>query len=171
MATKETVSEQRIQQSQPNLAKKWLTLRNICILLVVFGIGVSGYLSYVTLVNTEMICAEGAVFNCDAVRTSDYAKMAGIPIAVLGLGTYLVMGGLVLLENRIEVLRRFGVEILFGITLFAWLYSMWLVYLQVFRIQALCMWCLLHELNITGLFVVVSVLLWKKLSAPLPEED
>jgi len=39
------------------------------------------------------------------------------------------------------------------VVLFAFLYSVYLVYLQAFRIQAYCVWCLTHEALITVLFV------------------
>ena len=42
----------------------------------------------------------------------------------------------------------------FGLLLFAWMYSMFVVYAQFAIIRALCMWCLTHELNITILFIV-----------------
>ena len=108
-----------------------------------------------------MVCVEGGVFNCDVVSGSVYARIFGIEIAYLGFLTYLVLGALLLLQGRISLLRDYGTAIVFGITLFAFLFSMWLVYVQVVLLQALCPWCLAHELIMTILFIISSVRLWR----------
>ncbi len=133
-------------------SRDWLYI--ISILLVVIGIGISGYLSYVKLTDVPMVCVAGSVFNCEVVQNSVYARLFNIPIAWLGLATYLVIGALLILQNRLAFLREYGVMIQFGIILFAFLFSVWLVYVQVFRLQALCMWCLSHEAIMTLLFII-----------------
>jgi uncharacterized membrane protein len=76
----------------------------------------------------------------------------------------LVIGALLLLQNRIGFLQEYGVMIQFGIIMFAFLFSMWLVYVQFFRLQALCPWCLSHEANMTVLFAVSIVRLKRNLT-------
>jgi uncharacterized membrane protein len=129
-------------------------LRYLSLLLVVIGIGVSGYLSYVKLADERLICTQSDTFQCDVVQNSAYAEMFGIPIAYLGLGTYLVIGVLLLLEDRLVILHENDLLIVFGIVLFAFVYSIYLVYLQGWVLQAWCQWCLTHEVNMTILFIV-----------------
>lgn len=131
-----------------------LTLRAISLTLVVIGLLVSGYLSYVKLTDVSMVCVQGGSFNCEVVQNSSYSEIMGIPIAWMGFATYIVLGVLLLLENRVPLLQNYGSMILFGITLFAWLFSMYLVYVQGVLLQAWCVWCLAHEANITVLFAV-----------------
>ncbi len=140
-------------------------LRLISLILIVIGIAVSGYLSYVKLTNVAMICAEGGAFNCDVVQNSAYSRLLGIPIAYMGLATYLVMGGLLLFGDRIPVIRDYNVVLFFAINLFAFLFSMWLVYVQVGILEALCVWCLAHEVIITILFVISILRLRRHMSA------
>lgn len=140
-------------------------LRTLSLVLVVIGIIISGYLSYTKLMNTSVICAEGDSFNCDAVTSSAYGKIAGIPIAYLGLAAYLVIGGLLLLQNRIAFLQEYGIMLLFGVTLFGFMYSMYLIYVQAAILKAFCVWCLGHEIVITLLFVLSSVRLYRSLKA------
>jgi uncharacterized membrane protein len=130
------------------------TLRIISLVLVVIGIAISGYLTYTKLTDTSVICVEGQAINCDAVQSSIYSKFLGIDIAYLGFATYLFLGAILLLENRIPLLRDYGVTIVFGITLFAFVFSVWLVYVQAVLLQALCPWCLGHEITMTILFIV-----------------
>lgn len=140
-----------------------LNMRTLLLISVVFGLLVSGYLSYVKLVNVPMACVEGGAFDCGKVQNSAYSMMFGIPIAWLGFATYVVLGLLVLLEDRVAFLRENGHLLVFGVALMAFIYSMWLVYVQVALIGALCVWCLLHELNMTIFFVGACWRLYKSL--------
>ena len=113
-----------------------------------------------------MICvANSQTFNCEVVQNSAYSRIGGVPIAWFGFATYVVLLVLLLLENRIEFLKQNGILVIFGITLFAWLYSMYLVYLQFFVLNALCPWCLGHEIVMTLIFIVVCLRLRKTLAA------
>lgn len=139
-------------------------LYQISIVLVVIGIGISGYLSYTRLTNTAVQCVESGAFNCELVQSSTYSKIAGIPIAYLGLLTYLALGALLVFQDRIAFLRSYGIMLQFGIVLFAFLFSLWLVYLQVVQLEALCPWCLGHEVTMTLLFIVTIPRLIRSLS-------
>ncbi|MCY4146343.1 MAG: vitamin K epoxide reductase family protein [Chloroflexi bacterium] len=127
-------------------------IRRIQILLVVVGLVVAAYLSYLKLTDLAAVCVEAAAFDCNVVLNSRYSELAGIPIAYLGFGVYAIIGALLLMETRVVFLRENGSLLMFGLGLFAWLFSMWLVYVQVVLLQALCPWCLAHELNFTILF-------------------
>jgi uncharacterized membrane protein len=138
-------------------------LRVVSLLLVALGLVVSGYLSYVKLAAVPMVCVEGGAFNCDVVQSSAYSKMFGIPVAYMGFATYVLLGLMLLLENRVQLLRDYGLTLIFGITLFAFLFSMWLVYVQAALLQAFCVWCLAHELIMTFLFIIAGVRLWRSM--------
>jgi uncharacterized membrane protein len=139
------------------------SLYRVSLLLVLIGIGISGYLSYSKLTSTDLICLDSEVINCDLVQNSIYARVAGIDISYLGLLAYLILGGLLLLEHRVPLLRDYGSILIFGATLFAFLYAVWLVYVQAVLLMAFCTWCLAHEVTITLLFVVSAVRLWQHL--------
>lgn len=137
-----------------DVAPRRSILRTLTLALIVVGLLVSGYLSYVKLTDVPMACIQGSVFSCDTVQAHPIGKIAGIPIAVLGFLVYLTLGALTLFSDRHPFLRQNGMLLFFGLLLFAWMYSMFLVYAQFFIIRALCMWCLTHELNITILFIL-----------------
>jgi uncharacterized membrane protein len=144
-------------------------LRVLSLLLVVAGVVISGYLSYTELTSTPIACpktdaADGVpAVNCDVVQSSAYSKLANIPVAYLGLISYLVMGALLLLEDRTALLQTYGLTLLFGITLFAFMYSMWLVYVQAAILQSFCPWCLAHEAVMTVLFLLTAVRFWRSM--------
>ncbi len=130
-------------------------LRRIQLLLILVGVFVSGYLSYLKLADAPAVCVESGPFNCDVVLNSQYSELAGIPIAYLGFAVYVIIGLILSLENRHRVLQQYGSLIAFGIGLFAWLFSMWLVYVQFGLLKAVCPWCLTHETNFTLLFLTI----------------
>jgi uncharacterized membrane protein len=132
-------------------------LRYLALVLALSGLFISGYLSYVELSDTSVICIESSTFNCDLVQSSVYSELMGIKIAYLGTATYLLLGVLILLEERVVLLQQNGPVLIFGITLFGFLYSVWLVYVQAFRLEAFCPWCLGQELVMTLLFLVSLV--------------
>ncbi|MBC8100034.1 MAG: hypothetical protein H7Y11_11375 [Armatimonadetes bacterium] len=81
------MTTQSITSETTAIARTRFTLWHISLLLVLVGIGISGYLSYVKLTDVPMVCAANSVFNCEAVQSSAYSRIFGIPIAWLGLAT------------------------------------------------------------------------------------
>lgn len=140
------------------------TLRQFSYFLIAIGLVVSGYLTYVKMTDVAMVCVDSGIFDCGVVQNSVYSRMFGIPIAYMGFATYIVLGAILLLEKRVRFLEENGLIMFFGINLFAFLFSMWLVYVQFVLLQALCPWCLAHEVVITILFVVSSIRLKRMLA-------
>ncbi len=142
-----------------------ITVRRIQLLSIVFGLLVSGYLSYLKIADTPSLCLKSGPFNCEAVLNSRYSELAGIPIAWLGFAVYLIIGIVTLFEQRSPILQEYGRLIAFGLGLFAWLFSMWLIYVQVVLLGALCPWCLSHETNFTILFALICWQLYREMTA------
>jgi uncharacterized membrane protein len=139
------------------------TLRHLSLALVAIAMVITGYLSYTHLTSTSIVCVEGGAFNCETVNSSIYSRFAGIPVAYLGFAADLVLAALLLLEPRNSVLRSYGVMIVFGITLFGFIYHCYLTYVSVTRIQALCPWCLSAHAVMMLLLIVSSIRLYRTL--------
>jgi len=154
-----------------NTKKPIITIRNLQLLSIIFGLFVSGYLSYLKITDVPSVCIENGPFNCEVVLNSVYSEFAGIPIAYLGFLTYVIIGFIVLFENRIELFQDYGQLMAFGIGLFAWLFSMWLVYVQFILLETLCPWCLSHETNFTIQFGIICYRLYKDMTTEIEEAD
>ncbi len=128
-------------------------LKRFSLLLVLAGLLISLYLSYVKLADVDVICAESGPVNCEIVQNSVWSRLAGIDVALLGALSWLVMGALLLLETRSELLAAHGGLLVFGISLFGFLFSIWLIHVQGSILQAWCLWCLAHELVMTLMFL------------------
>ncbi|MGV2437304.1 MAG UNVERIFIED_CONTAM: vitamin K epoxide reductase family protein [Anaerolineae bacterium] len=130
-----------------------LNTRTFSIFILLLALIVSGYLSWLKIANANAVCIHGGAFDCGTVLHSKWSEINNIPIAWLGFFTNLLILALILREKRVPLLQESGAILIFGVVLFAFLYSVYLVYLQAFRIQAYCVWCLTHEALIAVLFV------------------
>ncbi len=148
-----------------NSLRNRLTSRHLQALLLIIGLCVSGYLSYLKLFEQAAACVQGGPFNCGVVLNSQYSELGNVPIAYLGFAIYALLALLALAQNRVAFLREYGDLLAFGIALFAWLFSMWLVFVQFVLLQALCPWCLTHEVNFTVLFFLLTHRVYRELAA------
>lgn len=102
------------------------------------GIGVAGYLTYVHYAGISPQCVVG--HGCERVQASHWAKLAGVPVAVLGLAGYVAI--LASLLVRTELGRLAGACVaLVGLG-----FSVYLTYLELFEIKAICPWCVTSAL-------------------------
>lgn len=122
-------------------------------LLLVAGLGVAGYLTYVETQAVPAAC--GPVGDCNTVQSSPYARLFGIlPIGVLGMIGYAAMLALWAWGHwRSGWLSRYASRALFVMALFGVLFSLYLTYLELFVIEAVCAWCLTSAVIMTLLMV------------------
>jgi uncharacterized membrane protein len=103
--------------------------------LAVVGVLISAYLTWTHFAGLTPVCT-GSGEGCQTVQSSRYASLLGIPVALLGLVAY---GGLVF---SVALWQEIGIYLGFLISLVGTLFSIYLTYLEVFVIGALCQWCL-----------------------------
>jgi uncharacterized membrane protein len=123
-------------------------LRGISQVLCAAGIGISGYLTYVHYAGLQPVC--GISHGCETVQTSAYATLLGIPVAVLGLITYVVIFISLRLRGERPLLTSYA------LTLTAFAFSAYLTYRELFTIHAICSWCVSSAIVFTLLAIVGS---------------
>ena len=118
-------------------------------ILAVLGLGVSVYLTYVEATSASAVC--GPVGDCNAVQTSSYARLFGlIPIGLIGtLGYVAILAAWVWQRLSANGLVDFVPISILGMAAFGTLFSVYLTYLEIFVIKAVCIWCLSSALIIT----------------------
>ena len=99
-----------------------------------------------------LVCAVGS---CEVVQTSRWATLFGVPVAAWGVVYYAGMLGATLagLSGPLSESRRLS-RALVGATGVGLLFSLWLTYLELFVIHAICMWCVGSAVLAMALFGV-----------------
>lgn len=121
--------------------------------LALLGMGVSAYLTYVKLAAAEIVCLGGG-HGCEIVNSSPYSQVAGVPVAAIGFGGYLLIFALSLWEAGAQTSLRSQLHlIVFGLSLIGMLYSAYLTYLQHFVIEAFCSWCVASAVIMSLIFI------------------
>jgi uncharacterized membrane protein len=125
------------------------------LILAVIGLGVSAYLTAEHYsANTTLSCPATTGIDCVKVTTSPESKVVGIPVALLGLLFFVGFIGLVTPwawrsgQVAVHAARLAGVVVGMGFVL-------WLVYAELFRIDAICLWCTAVHLLTFALFVLI----------------
>jgi uncharacterized membrane protein len=127
--------------------------------LSALGVLVSTYLSVKRFTGGSLVCTRWA--ECDTVNNSVYAKIYGVPVAFLGLAGYLVLLGLALAALQAEgTAQRRLLALSFVLALGGVAFSAYLTYLELYVIEAVCMWCVISAVLITLLAIIGGVMLW-----------
>ena len=129
-------------------------------LLALGGIMVSAYLLWAyTAPGATLAC--GSSHGCDTVKNSEYARLLGVPLPLIGLLTFLAIFVLIILRQRFTTIRTdqlpYLTLALFGITLTGVLYSAYLTYLELFVIVAICRWCVMSAIIMVTIFLLALV--------------
>ncbi|OGA31789.1 MAG: hypothetical protein A3G80_07080 [Betaproteobacteria bacterium RIFCSPLOWO2_12_FULL_62_13b] len=102
------------------------------------------------------------------VNNSVYARIYGVPVAFIGLAGYLVLLGLALAVLQTEgVVQRRLLTIGFLLALGGVGFSAYLTYIEVYVIEAICIWCVTSALLITLLALVGGLNIWRNAPDPL----
>lgn len=127
---------------------------NQFILVTAAAIGLldSIYLAYVKIANVNIYCTPG-LGSCDVVNASRYSVLWGIPLGVYGMAAFLVLLWLAVFGKSIKMLAPYTELLLFAISFAGFLYSLYLTYIELFVLKAICQWCVLSALMMTTVFI------------------
>jgi uncharacterized membrane protein len=108
-------------------------MRRPTAVVAAIGVAIAGYLTVVHYAGAEPACF--IAHGCTVVQQSAYSTLAGIPVAVLGLGAYATV--LVTVVRDSEATRTLAA----AVALIGAGFSAWLTYVEVARLHAICAWC------------------------------
>ena len=122
--------------------------------LALLGLAISIYLTWVHYAGIEPVCT--GVSDCERVQSSDYAELVGIPVAVIGIAGYAAI--LASLWLRVEVTAL--------LSYLAVAFSGYLTWAELFRIDAICQWCVASAIASLAIAVLAT---FRAIAAPLHE--
>lgn len=124
-------------------------LRTAILVLALIGVGIAGYLTYVHYAGLKVLCLSSG--GCETVQASRYAKLGGVPVALLGLLGYIGILGTLAIKTELGRIAAFGIALIgFG-------FSMYLTYRELFTIKAICQWCVSSAVLMTVLAVLTAI--------------
>ncbi len=88
---------------------------------------------------------------CEAVLTSQYAAIAGIPVALLGAIYYLII--FIFIIAYLDFKKEFFMNFAVRLAIVGFIVSLLLMSIQIFIIKALCLYCFVSFIIFTILFV------------------
>lgn len=123
---------------------------SLCASLI--GLADSIYLTVLKLTNNQTMCLKG-IGDCWTVNLSSYSEIFGMPIAILGILAYLVLSILFMLRHKLPVSTVVVDQMIFGLSLTGFIYSIYLTYLEIAVIKALCPFCIVSAIAMTVIFI------------------
>jgi len=116
--------------------------------LALVGIGIAGYLLYERYTGGTIACTTGG---CETVQESTYAKVAGVPVALIGLLGYIGLLGTAFLRG--ETARAAAL----GMALLGLVFSAYLLVAQLTLIHAVCIWCVGNDVVMLAIAAVAAL--------------
>lgn len=123
------------------------TLRRAIAFVATLGVGVATYIAIADSGGGAPTCLAGGT-GCQTVVNSSYSHLAGINVAVLGIVGYLLILGTAFVAS--DSARFAG----FALALGGFGFSVYLTYIELFRIEAICEWCVFSAVLMTILFLL-----------------
>ena len=124
----------------------------IIIIFIAFsGLLLAAYIRHKKVSKETLVCPLKA--NCDTVIFSDYSKFFGVPVELLGMAYYLIVaiayGVFLAAPTNMPQFVVFGI---FFMTVIAFLFSLYLTFVQAFALKQWCTWCLVSAGMCTAIF-------------------
>jgi len=130
------------------ISKLWWWVFTI---LSFLGVADALYLTVSYFTNTEVLCS--LLEGCDVVLSGPYATFFGVPVSLIGVLYYIFLffGGLFILSSLKTHLHKY----ILLVPLFGFVATLYFVYLQLFVIGEICLYCMISAF-ITTVFSFIA---------------
>ena len=125
-----------------------MSLRVASAAIATVGLGIAAYLTIVHYAGGSPVCA--IAHGCATVQKSSYAEVAGVPVALLGLLGYVAILLSLLCDDELGRTVT-AILTLAGFAFSGFGLSVWLTWIEVGELHAICIWCVGSALCMTAL--------------------
>ncbi len=129
---------------------KWLYRASVA--LVVLGLLVSIYMTIYKITSNDSMCLGSG--DCSTVNASKYSEVNGIPVAVIGALGYAAILAVHYFENRNRFFKQNSTLMIFGMALTGFIFTVWLIYVEIALLKALCPFCVTSQVAMTLIFII-----------------
>jgi uncharacterized membrane protein len=132
---------------------KWLYRSSVA--LSILGLLVSIYMTIYKITSNDSMCLGSG--DCSAVNSSKYSEVNGIPVAVFGMIGYLAILAVLYFENKNGFFKQNGTLMIFGMALTGFLFTVWLIYVELVLLKAICPFCVTSQVSMTIIFIIAVI--------------
>ncbi len=125
------------------------SLQRAIAFLAALGVGLAAYIAIAEANGGSPVCLAGGS-GCETVARSSWSHLAGVNVAVLGIAGYALLLATAFFAS--DTARFAG----FVLALGGFGYSVFLTYVELFKIEAACQWCLASAVLMTILFALCA---------------
>lgn len=136
---------------------KWLY--RALVALAIVGLAVSIYMTAYKILNNDAMCLGSG--DCSTVNASKYSEINNFPVAGIGVLGYLAILATLYFEKRNKLFQENGTLMVFGMALTGFLFTVWLIYVEVALLKAICPFCLTSQAAMTAIFIIAVARLIK----------
>ncbi|MBI5823222.1 MAG: vitamin K epoxide reductase family protein [Chloroflexi bacterium] len=136
---------------------KWLYRASLA--LVIIGLLVSIYMTIYKVTSNDSMCLGSG--DCSTVNASRYSEVNKFPVAAIGILGYAAILGTLLFEKRNTFFKQNGTLMIFGMALTGFIFTVWLVYVEIALLKAICPFCVTSQVAMTLIFVLAVMRLVK----------
>ena len=129
------------------------------VVLATVGLAISIYLTVIHYRHELLACGLGG--DCETVQSSKWAMIGPIPLALLGVAMCAVVIVLAVVRMRLAAVAVPATAIIFALTLSGLMYEAYLTYLELFVIDAICVWCVGFAVVLLLLVIAEGVQIWQ----------
>ncbi|MDK1029142.1 MAG: vitamin K epoxide reductase family protein [Anaerolineae bacterium] len=130
--------------------EKWMVRSSL--VLIVIGLFVSVYMTIFKVTSNESMCLGSG--DCSIVNASRYSEVYGIPVAAIGIVGYLALLLVHWFERRNDFMAINGPMIFFGLALTGFLFTLYLIYIEIAIIRAFCPFCITSQIAMSLIFFI-----------------
>jgi uncharacterized membrane protein len=131
-------------------------LSQLAIILTVIGLLVSVYMTIYKITSDDSMCVGSG--DCKTVNESRYSEVTigglVVPVAAIGVVGYTAILAVLLLEQRVNFLQQNGSLVFFGLSLMGFLFTLYLIYVEIALIKAYCPFCITSQVAMTLIFIL-----------------
>ncbi len=129
---------------------KWLYRASL--VFVIVGLLVSIYMTIYKITSNDVMCLGSG--DCHTVNASRYSEVNDVPVAVIGVLGYAAILTTLLFERRNAFFKMNGTLLAFGMSLTGFLFTVWLIYVEIALIKAFCPFCITSQVAMTLIFIL-----------------
>ena len=137
------------------------------VVLAIVGLAISIYLTVIHYRHELLTCGLGG--DCETVQSSKWAMIGPIPLALFGVAMCAAVIALAVARMRLPHLAVPATGIMFAVALSGLLYESYLTYLELFVIDAICVWCVAFAIVLLLLVIAEGFQIWRLVESQ--EED